>query len=321
MRGLISTIYHTELALDNMSIRILIDPPKDVRPEGAIRADVAWKLFMPDTMGDVPEEWRNNSEWFKRWLWNALSRKLGFLHPQSTEVYILTPELTPAAREFIVRTCSFWTNQVYVVERVNGVMDLEQTGENLWIAPIVNAFNVPDDSAILNKIAGTHDGVFHSLLSPLLGSGRTNIRTYSLAQGRTFARFHSHTSREELYLVLGGKGSIRIADHTIEIKEGDLVAKPTGPDIPTQLLADRGTELKILDIEVWPDPEKNSKDVVHYPDHRELDLFGEGWDIMIPSDSIMGVEDSMHNYDTGYERHLDGSWTPKEFPATRRRKK
>ena len=33
-----------------MSIMILIDPPKNVRPKGALRADVAWKLFLPDVM-------------------------------------------------------------------------------------------------------------------------------------------------------------------------------------------------------------------------------------------------------------------------------
>lgn len=305
-----------------MSIVILIDPPKDVRPEGAIRADVAWKLFLPDLMGDVPTEWKKDHEFFKHWLWSMLSRKLGFLYEGSEkEVSVITPEMTPAGREFILRTCSFWSNEVYAISGAGGKFDLSQKGENLWIAPVVNVLNVPGESAMLSKLATTHHQAFHSLLSPLLGSGRTNIRTYTIPVGGTFARFHSHTAREELYLVLKGKGSVRIADHKASIQEGDLVSKPTGPDIPTQLLADKGEILRILDIEVWPDAEKNSKDLVHYADHRELDLFGEGWNFMIPSDNIASEEDSMANYDAGYVRHSDGTWEPKDVPGFKKREK
>lgn len=305
-----------------MSVKILIDPPKNVRPEGAIRADVAWKLFMPDTMGDIPGEWTRDSESLKRWLWNTLAKRLGFLHPApEREIFVLTPELTTAALDFMVRTCSFWSNEIYAVQSKDGLMNIEEKGTNLWKPPVVNALDVPGNDPMLEKLATNHHGVFHSYLSPLLGSGKSNVRTYTLAPGETFARFHSHTAREELYLVLKGKGSVRIAEHVAEIKEGDLISKPTGPDIATQLLADKGTDLKILDIEIWPDAEKNSKDFVRYPDHRELDLFGEGWDLMIPSDTVMGVEDSMRNYSSGYERHSDGSWTPKDIPAAKKRKK
>ena len=306
---------------DYMPIKLIVDPPKDVRPEGAIRADVAWKLFMPEDMGDIPAEWKKNQESFKHWLWVELSRRLGFLHESPETVYILTPRLTEAGKDFLVRTCSFWSNQVFALSGKEGKFDLEQEGENLWIRPVLNVHGIPGDNPVLKKIATTHHKSFHSLLSPLLGSTRSNIREYVIPPGSTFARFHSHTAREELYMVLAGKGSARIAGHRVDISEGDLISKPLGPDIPTQLLADKGIDLRILDFEIWPDAEKNSKDLVHYPDHGELDLFGEGWNLMLPSEAIIGVEDSMKNYDTGYVRHRDGSWEPKQVEGFKKRER
>lgn len=305
-----------------MSIKILINPPKSIRPEGAIRADVGWKLFMPGEMGEMPKDWTKSNESFKRWLWNALSMKLGFLKPgREDDVYILTPGLSQEAVDLMVRTCSFWSNEVYAIESKDGVMDIEDRGDNLWTPPIVNILDAPGSSPAIRRLTSEEGGFIHSFLSPVLGSGRSNARTYTIAPDNTFSRFHSHTAREELYFVLKGRGSVRIAGHKSEIKEGDLISKPTGPDIPTQLIADMGEELKILDIEIWPDPEKNSKDVIHYTDHRELDLSGEGWDLTIPSDNIMSSEDSLGNYNSGYERLADGSWKPKDLPGMKKREK
>ena len=49
----------------------------------------------------------------------------------------------------------------------------------------------------------------------------------------------------------------------MDISQGDLISKPLGPDVPTQLLADRGVPLRILDTEIWPDSTRTAKDVVH----------------------------------------------------------
>ncbi len=305
-----------------MSIRILIDPPKKVRPKGALRADVAWKLFLPDAMGNIPHEWGKESESFKRWLWVELSRKLGFLRKDPVDpVYILTPQLTAEGKNFLIRLCSFWSNEVYATDQYDGNRIPEVLGDNLWIPPLVNAMKSPEEDPTLTRITEIEQKAVHTLLSPVLGCGRSNIRTYNIPPNMTFARFHSHTSREELYFVLSGKGTARIADHNVDISEGDLIAKPTGPDISTQLLTDKGVDLRILDIEIWPDAEKNSKDVVHYPDHGELSLVGEGWDIIFPSGSAISNDDSMKNYDSGYFRHKDGTWEPKDVPGFKRREK
>lgn len=304
-----------------MPVKLLVNPPKNWRPKDAVRADLAWQLFIPDAIGDIPEGWKKGSDFFKRWLWNELSKRAGFLRRGPVEVYVVTPKLSAAGQEFLIRMCSFWSDEVCFITKFNGNFDPTRTGKNVWIPPIVNVAVLPGKGPMLGKLFEKQAFGIHSLLSPLLGSGKTNIRVYTISEGKTSTRFHSHTAKEELYLVLKGRGTVRTPRHTTPIEEGDLISKPTGPDLPTQLLADRGEKLKILDIEVWPDAEKNSKDLMYFPDHRELDLFGEGWDSMIPSDSMMNEEDMLEGYETGYERRRDGTWKPKEVPGFEKRKK
>lgn len=305
-----------------MSIKILIDPPKSVRPKHAIRADVGWKLYLPDCMGDLPESARGRVEPFRHWLWWELSKQLGFLKKDSQDtVHILTPPLTVAGKDFMVRTCSFWSDEVFAVTPGENGYDMDAAGENIWTAPVVNVNKNHDVNSAIGKMSENSDDGTHTPLSQVLGATKSFIRTYTIKPGKTFSRFHSHIAREEFYLVLNGKGSARIGGHKVEISEGDLISKPIGPDLSSQFLADMGEELKIMDVEIWPDDERKSKDLVSYPDHGELDLFGEGWNFMIPSDAIYPFSDAMENYGTGYRRKLDGSWEPKEIPGVDKRKK
>ncbi len=306
-----------------MSICVIIDPPKEMRPEGAIRCDVAWKLFLPEFMGDMPDldHMRLLSK-FSNWLWSELGDRLGYLKPEKDEkVWLLTPELTEAARSFIIRTCSFWHDELYVYEKINGKHDLDAQVENSWKVPVANLLSADSDDAALKRFTGEDDEGYVKFITPLLGETKTFMRVYEIRPGGTYARMHSHTAREESYLVLRGKGKVRFGAATVDIREGDIISKPLGPDVPSQLLADASESLRILDIEVWPDSTKRSKDVVHYPDHKELDLFGPGWNFMIPDSDIFPFKDAMENYSRGYERKADGTWEPKDVPGFKRRDK
>ncbi len=305
-----------------MPVIIIEDPPKNMRPNGAIRADVAWKLFLPDFMGDIPPIGKGKMEPIRHWLWGELSKKHGFMRDEeSTTSHILTPPLTPEGREFLIRTCSLWTNSVYVIEAKGNQVDISVTGENLWTPPVVNVNGRPPVHSAFSKLTGGEEGDRDTHFSPLLGAGKSYVRAYNIETNGTYARFHSHTAREELYLILKGKGTIRIGAHNVSVKEGDLIAKPTGPDISTQFLADKGESMRVLDIEIWPDDERTSKDAVLYPDHEELDLFGQGWNFTVPSVTIIDALDAMSHYDTGYRRKADGSWEPKDIPGHRKREK
>lgn len=304
-----------------MTVVILEDPPKHMRPDKAIRADVAWKLFLPENMGDIPSLGKGKIEPIRHWLWWELSKRLGFLREEGKiTVHVLTPALTPEAKDFLIRICSLWTNSVHIISCEGKDADLNSIGDNLWTPPVVNVKSEEPQDPALKKLTEVEENGTDTHYSPLLGAGKSYVRAYTIEKGSTYARFHSHTAREELYLILKGKGTVRIEKHNVPVKEGDLVAKPLGPDISTQFLADRGESMRVLDIEIWPEDEKVSKDAVAYPDHGELDLFGQGWDFTVPLESIISFRDAMEHYGTGYWRKADGSWEPKEIPGHKTRK-
>ena len=70
---------------------------------------------------------------------------------------------------------------------------------------------------------------------------------------------------EELFFVLEGKGSIRIGEATYEIRAGDLIDLPPGPDSAHQIRNDSDAPLRYLAVSTMESPE-----VVEYPDSRKL---------------------------------------------------
>lgn len=299
-----------------MPVTILDDPDKEVRPAGAIRGDVAWKLYLPDCMGDVKPEKRKDLGRFTNWLWNEFSDHLGSLRMnRSDEVFLITPPLSEEATELLVRISSMWSDEVYIIKKAKGGTDLKNRGENIWIAPKVNVNNGQEKSPLLRSQTMTHHDGVTTFLMPALGSTKSFMRTYLISEGMTYSRLHSHSSVEEHYLVLSGKGTLRYGRNIVGVSEGDMVSKPIGPDNFTQFVADRDSELKILDIEVWPDPSMGAKDVVLYPDHKEVFFRGQGWSAIVPSDDLISAEDFQKNYDVGYERRKDGTWVSKSVPG------
>jgi uncharacterized cupin superfamily protein len=123
------------------------------------------------------------------------------------------------------------------------------------------------------------------------------------------ARLHSHSAIDEYYLILKGKGHLRFNDSMIEIKSGDLIGKVRGPDNSTQILADLGETVTVLDMEIRPDQRYNEKDVVAYPDHKEIYLSGQGWSSILPTESIVSGKDiaDVNTYYKKYKRTKDGA--------------
>lgn len=300
-----------------MAINILENPDKNTRPDKAIRMDVAWKLFLPEFMGDIPAKTPTALVEISGWLWNQLSIRCGSLMKDNQDVWIITPELTEGGRKFVIRIASFWSGEVYVIsEQQFKEYRKFQTGDkNAWIPPVMNAYPDLREHDDLERLCEKDSDSMTWPLSPLLGFGHAYMRVYEIEPGKTFARLHSHSGVEEHYLVLDGEGTLRNGEHETRIVKGDLISKPTGPDMSSQLLSRADGKLLILDIEIWPDRNRRTKDVVIYPDHREILLRGEGWSNLIPMDAVLDASDMDRNYSTGYERTLDGGHNAKKIPG------
>ncbi len=298
-----------------MAIKILENPGKQLRPDGAIRADVAWKLFDPMNIGDVTRNSLNRMSKFTQWLWWELSYQAGFLNSRKRGIlYIIAPEMTDAGRTFLERICSFWDTEINTYRNPQTVEDTEIPVKNAWIPPVYNVSRDAAKDPVQSALVEEDDAGICHFISPLTGLSHAFFRVYSINPGHTYSRYHSHTAREEHYLVLDGTGIARIAGRNQQVKPGDIVFKPTGPDLATQFIAGENG-LRILDMEIWNDPARGDKDVVAYPDHGELCMFGPGWYNTVPLSAIHSAEDTMESYETGYYRNLDGSWSPREVPG------
>ena len=270
---------------------------------GAIRADRAWRFFCKTKFSPDGDE----GLWgFANWFWRELSKSAGDLNRDTKgPITVSIPALEAPALDFVVRLASFWATDVR--ERRG-----RTSSENLWQAPVVNTLR--DESRqgaakVLLREFDT-DGSTELNLMPLLGPGRAFFSVQRMEVGGETARMHSHSAVDEYYLILEGKGTLRFNGKAIEVEQGDFIAKPTGPDATSHLLADRGEKLRILDMEIWPErftgSRTTSKDLMRWPDFSEIGFRGPGWSALVPSDSVMSTADLDSHWGDQYRRTKDG---------------
>jgi len=93
-----------------------------------------------------------------------------------------------------------------------------------------------------------------------------------LAPGMRGCPYHLHRAQEEAFVVLEGRGTLRVAGERLEIKAGDVAFLPAGPDYPHQIINTSDAPLKYLSISTRERPE-----IVEYPDSgKYLATAGEG---------------------------------------------
>ena len=79
--------------------------------------------------------------------------------------------------------------------------------------------------------------------------------------GKRSCPYHLHHAQEEMFIVLGGSGTLRVAGEMLPIRAGDVIFIPPGPDYPHQIINSSDADLKYLSISTRETPE-----IVEYPD-------------------------------------------------------
>lgn len=79
--------------------------------------------------------------------------------------------------------------------------------------------------------------------------------------GKRACPYHFHYAQEEMFIVIEGEGTLRVAGELIPIRAGDVVTIPPGPDYPHHVLNTSDAPLKYLSISTMELPE-----VCEYPD-------------------------------------------------------
>jgi uncharacterized cupin superfamily protein len=88
--------------------------------------------------------------------------------------------------------------------------------------------------------------------------------------GKRVAPYHLHHAEEELFIILEGRGTLRVAGEMLPVGAGDVIAIPAGPEYPHQILNTSDAPLKYLSIATRRRPE-----VCEYPDSGKVNAFAE----------------------------------------------
>lgn len=79
--------------------------------------------------------------------------------------------------------------------------------------------------------------------------------------GKRVCPYHLHHAQEEMFVVLEGTGTLRVAGEMLPIKAGDVIFVPPGPEYPHQMINTSDAPLKYLSVSTMEDPE-----ICEYPD-------------------------------------------------------
>lgn len=112
----------------------------------------------------------------------------------------------------------------------------------------------------------------HDLREPLYDSHCARLATGTAAQklgasidtvapGKRSCPYHLHHAQEEMFFVLAGQGTLRVAGELLPLRQGDLVFIPPGPDYPHHILNTSDAPLTYLSVGTRETPE-----LVEYPD-------------------------------------------------------
>ena len=82
--------------------------------------------------------------------------------------------------------------------------------------------------------------------------------------GKLTCPYHLHYAQEEMFVILEGAGTLRVAGENVPVRAGDVISIPPGPEYPHQLINTSNATLKYLSISTQESPE-----ICEYPDSNK----------------------------------------------------
>jgi uncharacterized cupin superfamily protein len=128
------------------------------------------------------------------------------------------------------------------------------------------------------------DPLYESLCARLaLGTAARKLGASidSVAPGKRSCPYHFHHAQEEMFVVIEGSGSLRVADQMLPLRTGDVIFIPAGPEYPHQIINTSDKILKYLSISTRETPE-----ICEYPDSGKY----QAWARSSDGESFMAVQ-------------------------------
>jgi uncharacterized cupin superfamily protein len=120
----------------------------------------------------------------------------------------------------------------------------------------------------VTPMSRTHEDKYEAQIAPVgaaIDSKMIGFNVTVIAPGKKAFPYHAHRGNEEMFFILEGEGSIRLADGTHKIRKGDFISLPPGRDSAHQIINDSKAPLKYLAVSTMLSPE-----VVEYPDSQKV---------------------------------------------------
>ncbi|MDB5804919.1 MAG: cupin [Betaproteobacteria bacterium] len=142
--------------------------------------------------------------------------------------------------------------------------------------PIINLDQLepqamPPAFAATGAAAGRYDPRM-AMIGAQIGASKLGCNLTVLAPGMRAFPFHSHRVNEEMFIVVEGKGEVRIGAAVYPIRQGDIIAcPPGGHETAHQIINNSDAQLRYLAISTQLSPE-----VAEFPDSGKFAvLLGE----------------------------------------------
>jgi len=128
----------------------------------------------------------------------------------------------------------------------------------LLAAQLIRNFN---DATLEHQVRAP----LYESLAARLGTGtaarKLGASIDTVAPGKRSCPYHFHHAQEEMFVVLEGSGTLRVAGEMLPLRAGDMVFIPPGPQYPHQIINTSEQALKYLSISTRESPE-----ICEYPD-------------------------------------------------------
>lgn len=89
-----------------------------------------------------------------------------------------------------------------------------------------------------------------------------------LPPGMRSCPYHFHHAQEEMFVVLEGRGHLRVAGQMLPLRAGDVVFVPPGAEYPHQIVNTSDAPMKYLSVSTQERPE-----ICEYPDSDKIAAF------------------------------------------------
>ena len=110
--------------------------------------------------------------------------------------------------------------------------------------------------------------------------------------GKRSCPYHFHYAEEEMFIVLEGEGTLRVAGEMLPIRSGDTIFIPPGPDYPHQILNTSDQPLKYLSLSINAETE-----ICEYPDSKKYLAFSRNKGPLLDGGRMHRVKDDLDYWD------------------------